>query len=81
MSELSIEPAHIETETYGDGVAWAKWYVFEPPLIQEEIDGIIEELNMNAHYGGPGRPFTSKAYLRAETPGGTVIVQSGGWDI
>jgi hypothetical protein len=81
MSDLSIDPAHIETETYGDGEAWTKWYVFEPPLTQEKIQAILNELSENYYYGGPGRRFVSKAWLRSETPESTVITQSGGWDI
>ena len=58
------------------------WWVIKEDadelLSDEEI---LEELNLSQHYGGPGREFSRRPYVRRNSRGRILVTQDSGFDI
>ena len=65
-------------------IDWAatQWWVVENEADEFlDDDEILEELNLSEHYGGPGREFSRRPYVRRNSKGRILVTQDLGLDV
>jgi hypothetical protein len=73
------EPIASGGKEFEGGESWVNWWLFRK-LSERQVREAIEELNIGAWYGGPGRAFSREPY-HSTSKSYTLIKQYGGLDI
>jgi hypothetical protein len=49
---------HGTKDTADDGSSWVNWWLFSPPLNDDQIEEFMEDNDLESYYEGPGMGFS-----------------------
>lgn len=67
-------------QSHDNGESWTNWWLFSPPLTEEQTKEFMQDADICRYYRGPGQTFTRSGDVE-HSRSYTLIKQSGGWDV
>lgn len=60
--------------------SWTEWWLFELLGTEVQQQGVLDQLSIGEHYGGPGQYFCGRPAIRHGRTK-TLITQRAGYDV